>query len=173
MLRSEGAKVEIDGRMEAVTGAATYRSGEYSLVYKPTATLPEVNAKRSASGAWRQNGRRIFVTAGFVTLTFDGAPFVFTELDAYANDATWIEREIVLPVARGRGALVLTDERLDDDRMSISAEPAFEVDRTRATIRIGFARDAAETYFEIGTALYAGISEGRLSSLILGEVQFV
>ena len=167
----EALEVEVKEQIGLVAGAATYRSAEYSLVYKAIAGTAEANAMRSASRAWRQSGRRIFVISGFVTLTFDGAPLAFSELDAYANDARWAERDIALPVSAGRGALVLADHRLDDDRMSIDSEPVFEIDRARKTIRMGFAQ-LSDTYFEIGTGLLAGIREGRLTSMILSDVRF-
>jgi len=168
---SEALEVDVSAQIGRVAGAATYRSAEYSLVYKPVSSVAEMNAQRSASGGWRQSGRRIFVTSGFVTLTFEGEPLAFTELDAYANDTKWTEREIVEPAAAGGGALVLADDRLDDDRMSIDVEPVFEIDRARKTIRIGFAQQS-DTYFEIGTGLLAGIREGRLTSMILSGVRF-
>jgi len=167
---SEAAEVVISDRIGSVAGAASYNSAEYSLVYKPTTTAADVHARRSAGGMWRQSGRRIFVTSGFVTLTFDGEPLAFTELDAYANDARWIEREIAVPVAAGRGALILVTDRSDDDRFSLRGEPLFEIDRLQKTIRIVFAEHTA-SYFEIGTALYAGITEGTLASLVLSEVR--
>jgi hypothetical protein len=105
---SEALQVEINEQIGPIAGAATYRSAEYSLVYKAAASTAEVNAMHSASDAWRQSGRRIFVTADFVTLTFDGAPFAFTEFDAYANDARWAERDIALPISAGRGRVTRT-----------------------------------------------------------------
>jgi hypothetical protein len=168
---NEALEVEVSEQIGPIAGAATYRSAEYSLVYKATPNTAEANAMRSASGAWRQTGRRIFVTSGFVTLTFDGEPFAFTELDAYANDAGWAERDIALPMSAGRGALVLADERPDDERMSIESEPVFEMDRARKTIRIEFAQQSG-TYFEIGAGVLAGILEGRLTSIILSDVRF-
>lgn len=168
---SKALEVEIDEQIGPIAGAATYRSAEYSLVYKTIASTAEGHAMPSSSGAWRQSGRRIFVTSGFVTLTFAGAPFAFTEFDSYANDARWGERDIALPISAGRGALVLADDRLDGDRMSIDSEPVFEIDRARKTIRIQFAQQS-DTYFEIGTGLLAGIHEGRLTSMILSDVRF-
>jgi hypothetical protein len=168
---SEALEVEISESIGRIAGVATYTSAEYSLVYKATANTAAANAMRSASSAWRQSGKSVFVTSGFVTLTFDGAPPVFTELDAYANDARWAERDLALPISISSGVLVLTDDRLDDDRMSIDLEPVFEVDRARKMIRIGFAQQS-ETYFEIGTGLIAGISEGRLTSMLLSAVRF-
>jgi hypothetical protein len=168
---SEVLEVEINEQIGPIAGAASYRSAEYSLVYKATASTAEANAIRPVSGAWHQSGRRIFVISGFVTLMFDGAPFAFTGLDAYANDARWGNRDIALPKSAGRGALVLADDRLDGDRMSIDLEPVFEIDRARKTLRIRFAQQS-DTYFEIGTGLLAGIREGRLTSMILSDVRF-
>jgi hypothetical protein len=168
---SEAAEVAISDRIEPIAGAASYSGAEYSLVYKPMPTAAEVNARRSASGTWRQSGRRILVTSGFVTLTFDGEPLAFTELDAYANDARWVEREIALPDASGSGALVLTTHWSDDDRLSLAGEPVFEVDRSHKALRIAFT-ERSDSYFQIGTALYAGVTAGRLGSLILSEVLF-
>jgi hypothetical protein len=170
MQLSKALKVEISQQIGRVAGAATYRSAQYSLVYQPVSST-EVNAQRSTSGAWRQSGRRILVTAGFVTLTFDGEPLAFTELDAYANDAKWTERAIVEYSAAGSGALVVADDRIDDDRLSVDVMPVFEIDRARKTIRIGFA-EQSDTYFEIGTGLFAGIREGRLTSMTLSKVRF-
>jgi hypothetical protein len=167
---SETLAVQIDRQIGRVVGEASYSATEYSLTYKMSRTVVDPSAKHRAGNVWRQTGRRVFVTAGFVTMTFDGLPFVFTELDAYANDARWEEQEIAMPISVATGALVL-GESLNDDRISLAVEPSFEVDRKQKTIRISFERETGE-WFEIGSGLFAGICEGRLTSLVLTTVGF-
>src|ERR1043166_7750486 len=153
MRQSETLSVQIEERLPELAGVGTYLPSDYSLVYWPTSAT-ETGSKRSETGLWRQTGTRVFVTAGLVTLTFDGLPLVFTEFDAYANEARWKERQIAWPTSRASGALLLADNRLEDDRMSLRVDPSFEVDRMRKVIRIRFAEENGET-FEIGTGLYA------------------
>jgi hypothetical protein len=169
---SDALAVQIDERPGEIGGRGRYSRADYSLTYRPIESGPEVSAKLAARGGWRQSGARVFVTAGFVTMTFDGMPLVFTELAAYANDARWAERQIATPVAKASASLVLADERLDDDRVSLTIEPSFEVDRTQKMVRIAFAEKSGD-WFKIGNDLFAEVGDGILISLVLTSVVFI
>jgi len=107
-----------------------------------------------------------------VTITFHGSPFVFTSLDAYANDQRWIETIINVPAPEGRGALVLADDRADEERITLATQPTFEVDHSQKLIRIRFDSAGAEHHFAISRGLFAGLKDNRLAELILSDVRF-
>jgi hypothetical protein len=169
---SELLRVDLNPAIPRIDGQAEYRTNDLTLVYRPTTNVVETGATRSRFGTWRQSGSKVLVTAGLVTLVFEGSPLAFVSLDAYANDQRWVDATVATPSLQSGGALVLTDDRAAEERMTLPAEPTFHVDRKELALRVGLDVSEAQRYCEIGRNLVAGLTGDRLIELILLNVRF-
>ena len=169
---SHTLRVEVSSLTIGLDGYAKYNSTDCSLTYDAAENRAELYAHAAANGAWRQAGSRIVVMVGFLTLIFEGVPSILTSLDAYTNSTHWMGCDIVLPELTGSGALALTDERVEDDRLSITGEAKYDVDRERKILRIGLGRPEGAFYFEVGSNLVAGLRDAYLQELIFTNVTF-
>lgn len=167
---ADALDVTVASEIGPTAAEAEYVASDYSFKYRPRNEM-ELRAARSRTGHWRQTGQNIFVTAGFLTLRFEGAPLVLTSIDGYTNRDKWHHVALDIPSPDARGALLLSD-RPEDDRMSLPEQPIYEIDEAQRALRIRLTNEGTPRYFaEIGTGLIAGLHEGRLLQLIVLNVQ--
>lgn len=159
-------------------GLCSYNNSDLTLSYELMDRSVENPASQKLSEQINQTYgidtvSPILIIADTLTLVFASPGRALVSLDAYTNNALWEENSLPsLPIPISQGSLCVENCN-ESDRYTLSISPKYEVSPNSDWVRVSLSDPKFSKYYDIGSNLRVGLSEGQITELFLRDVQYI